>query len=66
MYGVDKSIKIVVRSDWNQNGNLGDEQVAIVTGGGSGHFPSFWGFVGKRMCAASVNGSIVCIIQYLF
>ena len=41
LYDVDKSIKIVVRSDWNQNEYLGDEQVSIVTGGGSGHFPSF-------------------------
>ena len=64
LYGADKSIKVVIRSDWKtENKNQGDEQVAIVVGGGSGHFPSFWGFVGKSMCAASINGGIVCNIN---
>ena len=61
---VDSSIKVVVRKDWKSNyKTLGDEQVAVIAGGGSGHYPCFWGFVGKGMVSAAVNGEIVCILS---
>jgi len=34
-------------------------QVSLVSGGGSGHEPSFSGFVGKGMLTASVTGAIL-------
>lgn len=45
-------IKVVVRNDWDKS------KVAIVCGGGSGHEPSFGGFVGKGMLTAAVCGDI--------
>ena len=45
-------IKVVVRNDWDKS------KVAIVCGGGSGHEPSFAGFVGKGMLTAAVCGDI--------
>lgn len=46
------SIKVVVRSDWDQS------QVAVISGGGSGHEPSHAGFVGEGMLTAAVCGEI--------
>ena len=45
-------IKVVVRNDWDKS------KVAIVCGGGSGHEPSFAGFVGAGMLTAAVCGDI--------
>lgn len=45
-------IKVVVRNDWDKS------KVAIVCGGGSGHEPSFAGFVGEGMLTAAVCGDI--------
>jgi dihydroxyacetone kinase len=45
-------IKVVVRSDWDKS------QVALVSGGGSGHEPSHAGFVGQGMLTAAVCGDI--------
>ena len=45
-------IKVVVRTDWNQ------DKVALVSGGGSGHEPSHAGFVGKGMLTAAVCGEV--------
>eukprot|EP01084_Bolivina_argentea_P162863 283387_1 len=59
LYGVDSSIRVVIRKDWKTDKrNLGDEQVAVISGGGSGHYPSFWGFVGTNMLSAAVCGGI--------
>lgn len=33
-------------------------QVAIVSGGGSGHEPAHWGYVGENMLSASINGDM--------
>ncbi len=45
-------IKVVVRSDWNRN------QVALVSGGGSGHEPAHAGFVGQGLLTAAVCGDV--------
>ena len=45
-------IKVVVRTDWKF------DQVAIISGGGSGHEPAHAGFVGKGMLTAAVCGEI--------
>jgi ATP-dependent dihydroxyacetone kinase len=45
-------IKVVVRTDWDKS------QVALVSGGGSGHEPSHAGFVGKGMLTAAVCGEV--------
>ncbi len=45
-------IKVVVRSDWNKN------QVALVSGGGSGHEPAHAGFVGQGLLTAAVCGDV--------
>ena len=52
---LDSAHKIVYRSatDGNHAG-----QVSIISGGGSGHEPSFAGFVGDGLLAASVAGTI--------
>jgi dihydroxyacetone kinase len=45
-------IKVVVRADWRR------ANVALISGGGSGHEPSNAGFVGKGMLTAAVCGDI--------
>lgn len=45
-------IKVVIRS------HIDDNNVAIVSGGGSGHEPSHAGFVGKGMLTAAVCGDV--------
>ena len=45
-------IKVVVRTDWKS------DQVAIISGGGSGHEPAHAGFVGKGMLTAAVCGEV--------
>ncbi|MEX0284348.1 MAG: dihydroxyacetone kinase subunit DhaK [Paracoccaceae bacterium] len=45
-------IKVVVRTDWDRS------QVALVSGGGSGHEPSHAGFVGRGMLTAAVCGEV--------
>ncbi|MFT7595332.1 MAG: ATP-dependent dihydroxyacetone kinase [Paracoccaceae bacterium] len=45
-------IKVVVRADWDKS------QVALVSGGGSGHEPSHAGFVGQGMLTAAVCGDV--------
>ena len=45
-------IKVVVRTDWDHR------QVALVSGGGSGHEPSHAGFVGPGMLTAAVCGEV--------
>ena len=46
-------IKVVVRADWKL------DQVAIISGGGSGHEPAHAGFVGKGMLTAAVCGEVL-------
>jgi len=46
------NIKVVVRKDWQQ------EQVSIISGGGSGHEPAHIGFIGKGMLTAAVCGEV--------
>jgi dihydroxyacetone kinase len=45
-------IRVVVRSDWDRS------QVALVSGGGSGHEPAHAGFVGKGLLTAAVCGDV--------
>ncbi|KOC88593.1 dihydroxyacetone kinase subunit DhaK, partial [Winslowiella iniecta] len=49
---VDADIRVVVRNDWDKS------QVALISGGGSGHEPAHVGFVGKGMLTAAVCGDI--------
>ena len=51
--GFGKSINVVVDTNFN-----GDERVAVISGGGSGHEPAFAGYVGDGMLAAAVAGDI--------
>jgi len=50
-------IKVVVRKDWKPE-QEGVKQVALISGGGSGHEPSHSGWVGSGMLTASVAGEI--------
>ena len=45
-------VKVVIRADWNRR------NVAIVSGGGSGHEPAHAGFVGRGALTAAVCGDI--------
>lgn len=45
-------IRVVVRNDWKK------KEVALISGGGSGHEPAHVGFVGKGMLTAAVCGDI--------
>ena len=45
-------IKVVIRSDWDKS------QVALISGGGSGHEPAHAGFVGAGMLTAAVCGDV--------
>lgn len=49
---MDPAIRIVARSDWDKS------QVAVISGGGSGHEPAHAGFVGKGMLTAAVCGDL--------
>lgn len=49
---VDSAIRVVVRNDW------GKSQVALISGGGSGHEPAHVGFIGKGMLTAAVCGDV--------
>src|SRR5947208_1584429 len=46
---------VVLRSDFEERR---DEQVAIISGGGSGHEPAHAGFIGSGMLSAAVAGEI--------
>eukprot|EP00958_Prasinococcus_capsulatus_P019245 scaffold2351_cov403-Prasinococcus_capsulatus_cf.AAC.16 len=46
-------LKVVVDTTFNK-----EEQVAVVSGGGSGHEPAFAGYVGAGMLAAAVCGEV--------
>ncbi|ABG33174.1 DAK2 domain-containing protein [Roseobacter denitrificans] len=45
-------IKVVCRADWDKS------QVALISGGGSGHEPAHAGFVGRGMLTAAVCGEV--------
>ncbi|MEM7752978.1 MAG: dihydroxyacetone kinase subunit DhaK [Pseudomonadota bacterium] len=45
-------IKVVFRTDWDRS------QVALISGGGSGHEPAHAGFVGPGMLTAAVCGEV--------
>jgi dihydroxyacetone kinase len=49
---VDPAIRVVLRSDWEK------KNVALISGGGSGHEPAHVGFVGKGMLTAAVCGEV--------
>ena len=48
----DPAIRVVVRRDLNKN------NVAVISGGGSGHEPAHVGFIGKGMLTAAVCGDL--------
>ena len=57
----DDSIKVVYRSDWlktDPSTNAPNKKIAVLTGGGSGHEPCFFGYVGYGMLTAAVCGEI--------
>lgn len=45
-------IRVVMRNDWDKS------QVALISGGGSGHEPGHIGFVGEGMLTAAVCGDV--------
>ncbi len=47
--------KVMLRADTNQ---VRDHQVAIVSGGGSGHEPAHAGYIGSGMLSAAVAGEV--------
>lgn len=47
--------KVLLRADAER---IRDEQVAIISGGGSGHEPAHAGYVGKGMLSAAVAGEV--------
>lgn len=49
---IDPRIRIVMRNDWQK------QQVALISGGGSGHEPAHVGFIGKGMLTAAVCGDV--------
>ena len=53
LFTSEKAIKVVLRSDFDKS-----SQVALISGGGSGHDPAQAGFVGKGMLTAAVCGEI--------
>ncbi|MFC0266827.1 dihydroxyacetone kinase subunit DhaK [Kushneria aurantia] len=53
----DPSARIVMRRDW-QPRREGCQQVALISGGGSGHEPAHGGFVGEGMLTAAVAGDL--------
>ncbi|WP_438766506.1 dihydroxyacetone kinase subunit DhaK [Kushneria sp. TE3] len=52
-----RDARIVMRSDWRPDRD-GRQQVALISGGGSGHEPAHAGFVGPGMLTAAVAGDI--------
>ncbi|GHC30070.1 dihydroxyacetone kinase [Kushneria pakistanensis] len=52
-----RDARIVMRSDW-QPDREGRQQVALISGGGSGHEPAHAGFVGQGMLTAAVAGDV--------
>lgn len=46
------AMRVVVRNDWDRS------QVALISGGGSGHEPAHIGFVGRGMLTAAVCGDV--------
>lgn len=55
-------INVIVRPDWTKE--KANQQVAIVSGGGSGHEPMHAGFVGKGMLTAAVCGGLFASPSY--
>lgn len=51
-------IKVVIRRDWQPATKNGATQVALISGGGSGHEPAHAGFVGQGMLTAAVCGDV--------
>ncbi len=47
--------KVLVRAD---AGRVRDQQVAVLSGGGSGHEPAHAGYIGKGMLSAAVAGEV--------
>ena len=48
--------RVVVRSDFT--GEISDREVALISGGGSGHEPAHAGYVGAGMLTAAVAGDV--------
>src|SRR5258708_16209617 len=47
--------KVMIRTDINK---IRDQQVAIISGGGSGHEPAHAGYIGEGMLSAGVAGGV--------
>lgn len=50
-------MRLVLRADWHKE-RQGASQVAVLSGGGSGHEPAHAGFVGKGMLTGAIAGSL--------
>ena len=57
-----QDINVVIRPDWTKE--KADHQVAIISGGGSGHEPMHAGFVGEGMLTAAVCGGLFASPSY--
>lgn len=51
-------LKQVVGTFGLYDANFCDDQIPLISGGGSGHDPADWGYVGKGMLTAAVMGKI--------
>lgn len=49
---------VVIRAGHEPGTDPGDDQVAVISGGGSGHEPAHVGFIGEGMLTAAVPGSL--------
>ncbi|MFC0336315.1 dihydroxyacetone kinase [Kushneria avicenniae] len=52
-----RDARIAMRSDWHPE-REGRQQVAVISGGGSGHEPAHAGFIGQGMLTAAVAGDV--------
>jgi dihydroxyacetone kinase len=48
--------KVMIRADMDK---IRDHQVAIISGGGSGHEPAHAGYIGEGMLSAGVAGEVI-------
>ncbi|MDW5376130.1 dihydroxyacetone kinase subunit DhaK [Halomonas sp. HP20-15] len=50
-------MRLMLRADWDKDRH-GNDQVAVLSGGGSGHEPAHAGFVGEGMLTGAIAGNL--------
>lgn len=50
-------VRILIRRDWDRD-TRGQQQVAVLSGGGAGHEPAHAGFIGEGMLTGVISGSL--------